>query len=104
MVDELRLFPGAKPPFHRGSCHLTVWPQAFADLVRLHDFAAQLGMKREWFQRHHSAPHYDLTPARRADALKLGATFVPAKEQARRRKATTSTQHSSMQSNPQHPR
>ena len=59
-----------------------------ANLVRLHEFAAQLGMKREWFQPNGKAPHYDLTPARRSDALKLGAVFVGAKEQARQRKTS----------------
>jgi hypothetical protein len=88
MVDEVIMWPGARPPFKNGSCHLTVWPQTFADLMRLHDFAAQLGLKREWFQSHPTHPHYDLTRTRREDALKLGAVFVPAREQARRRRGT----------------
>ena len=40
-----------------------------------------------WFQNHAYAPHYDLTPARRAHALLLGAVHVDAVEQARRRRA-----------------
>ena len=79
MVDELKQWPGAKPPFDGGSCHLT------GPLPRLHDFAAALGMKRAWFQDHPSAPHYDLTPKRRAKAIALGAIEVPAREQARAR-------------------
>ena len=49
------------------SCHLT------ADtLTELHDFAQQIGLKREWFQQG-SLPHYDLTPRRREAAVRLGA-------------------------------
>lgn len=78
-VDEIRRWPHARPPFHRGSCHLT------ADtLEELHAFAKRIGMKREWFQDGR-VPHYDLTPGRRAEAKLAGAVFVSAKEQARRR-------------------
>lgn len=67
-VDALVMHPGARPPFHRGSCHL------FADSVdELHAFAAGLGLLRRWFQRHRVCDHYDLTPAKRALALRLGA-------------------------------
>lgn len=49
------------------SCHL------IADtLDELHDMAARVGMRREWFQSF-SSPHYDLTPSRRARAVALGA-------------------------------
>src|SRR4051812_40493053 len=54
----------------RESCHM------FADtLDELHAFAARVGLRREWFQVSfgRSLPHYDLHPARRATALKLGA-------------------------------
>lgn len=55
------------------SCHMfTDNP----DLAELHAFAAQIGMKREWFQPHKVAPHYDLTPKRRAHAVQLGAVEV----------------------------
>jgi hypothetical protein len=57
-------------------------------LGELHTFARKLGLQREWFQDSLIAPHYDLTPIRRIRALELGAEFVPAKEQARRRKKT----------------
>ena len=39
----------------------------------LHAFAARLGLKRSWFQAKASGPHYDLTAARRARAVQLGA-------------------------------
>lgn len=50
------------------SCHM------LADtLDELHDMAQKIGMKRTWFQDTAFAPHYDLTPARRARAIELGA-------------------------------
>jgi len=50
------------------SCHM------IADtLEELHAMAAAIGMKRTWFQANASHPHYDLTPARRADAVRRGA-------------------------------
>ena len=84
-VDELVRYPGAKPPFDKGSCHLS------ADtLDELHDFAAKIGMKRAWFQDHKLLPHYDLTPARRIVAVRLGATQEGALEGARRRRTARS--------------
>lgn len=47
-------------------CHLLADE---ADCDELHDFARRIGLRREWFQRN----HYDLTPARRARAVALGA-------------------------------
>lgn len=84
MVDELKVHPGARAPFHRGSCHLTT----DGDLDELHAFATRIGLRRAWFQNHRIAPHYDLTPDRRERALRGGAIFVSAREQAiaRRRK------------------
>jgi hypothetical protein len=73
---------GWKPPFDKGSCHLT------ADtLEELHAFAARLGMRRAWFQDHPLCPHYDLTPGRREVAVRLGAKEEGAIEGARRRRA-----------------
>jgi hypothetical protein len=83
MVDELKVHPGARRPFHLGSCHLTT----DGNLAELHAFAARLGMRRAWFQDHRIAPHYDLTPGRRQLALQQGACFVSAREQAMRRRA-----------------
>jgi len=86
-VDELRpWFPvvGGHAGRHFGggreSCHLS------ADtLDELHAFALRIGMRRGWFQNHPIMPHYDLTPAKRAAAVKLGAREVTAREQARKR-------------------
>jgi len=90
MVDELRPWPGRAAPgatrtFGDGkeSCHLTLSPGE--DMSVLHAFAERIGLRRSWFQPHASAPHYDLTPSRRAAAIVAGAAFVPAREQARAR-------------------
>lgn len=83
-VDELSHWPGAKRPFHEGSCHLTATTDD-----ELHAFATRIGMRRAWFQEHRVANHYDLTPTRRARALRLGAVFMPAREQIVRRRAGT---------------
>jgi hypothetical protein len=56
------------------SCHM------FTDTVELddlHAMALHIGMRREWFQDKRSAPHYDLTPERRAAAVEAGAVEVP---------------------------
>jgi len=75
-VDEVREWPTNIQCFKGGSCHLT------ADSVdELHAFARKLRLKREWYQPK-SSPHYDLTPRKRDLALKNGARFVPAKQQA----------------------
>ena len=63
-VDRLRDWGWRLGP----SCHLV------ADTnEELHEFAARLGMKRKWFQRYSSYPHYDLTAGMRAKAVKIGA-------------------------------
>ncbi len=66
------------------------WSHLTADTTQeLHEFAARLGMRREWFQpaklvdnpqhlrfgqpRKGSRDHYDLTEGKRALAIKLGA-------------------------------
>jgi hypothetical protein len=81
MVDELRRWPGAKWPFQKGSCHLTV-DNGLGSLEELHAFAIRIGLRASWFQNHPMAPHYDLTPGRRGAALDAGAVFVPARTQA----------------------
>ncbi|MGC3968926.1 MAG: DUF4031 domain-containing protein [Pirellulales bacterium] len=45
-------------------------------LAELHEFAQRLGLRRDWFQNG-SAPHYDLSKEKRAEALALGAIEVP---------------------------
>ena len=64
------------------ACHLS----ADTD-EELHAFALKLGLRRSWAQHmdHHFQlyHHYDLTPNKRAMAVRLGATEVSALEQAR---------------------
>lgn len=85
-VDELRSYsstqikPGARR-WGRQWCHL--WADTEEEL---HQFAARLGLKRSWFQNHHRRPefwHYDLVPAKRTQALELGAAFKPSVEHGR---------------------
>ncbi len=50
------------------SCHM------IADTAdELHDFAATIGLKREWYHDGIRYPHYDLTASRRAAAVEAGA-------------------------------
>lgn len=81
MVDELIQWPGARPPFHMGSCHLTT----DGPLEELHAFAPRVGLRPRWFKDEPGRERYDLTVKRRARAIVEGATFVPAREQARAR-------------------
>lgn len=55
------------------SCHMFTDQ---VDLGELHLMAEQIGMKREWFQEHKIAPHYDLTKTRRDMAVENGAIEV----------------------------
>lgn len=53
-----------------------LWAHLFSsDLDELHAFAARLGLSRGWFQRPPKAswPHYDVTEAKRREAIGLGA-------------------------------
>lgn len=66
-VDGLRNWGWVLRRKRTESCHLV------ADtLAELHAFAKRLGLKRAWFQSL-SYPHYDLTPNKRALAVKLDA-------------------------------
>lgn len=55
------------------SCHMFT---DNVDIEELHAFAVRIGMKREWFQRHVIAPHYDLVKSRRDFAVHSGAIEV----------------------------
>lgn len=76
-VDEVldwTLIAQARRLRHTHWCHLT------ADTEQeLHAFAARLGLRRSWYQR--KGPndvgwHYDVTPNKRAQAVRLGAREV----------------------------
>lgn len=86
---------------HKQWCHMV----SDTSEEELHAFSARLGLKRSWAQLRPkaSAAHYDLTPARRALAIRLGAVEVTSRELVlrnydglRRRgllRATTEEQH-----------
>lgn len=60
-----------------------MWCHLMADsLTELHEFAAKLGLKREWFQPppKASSPHYDVTESKRVQAVKLGAIELEERE------------------------
>ncbi len=91
-VDELQGYAKgaiAKPArrYGRQWCHLTADSEE-----ELHAFAERLGLRREWYQRgmHNRGPwhwylsHYDLTPNKRALAVRLSAVEVALREQAER--------------------
>lgn len=69
-VDALmNCIPNRNWPYNQ-SCHL------IADsLDELHAFAADIGMRKSWFQDK-KMPHYDLTPRRRQVAVRRGAIEI----------------------------
>ncbi len=86
-IDELRTYPRAaiKPAARRVSdtwCHMTT----DGLVAELHAFAKRIGLRRAWFQPHRRLPslsHYDLTPLRRAAALRAGASEATARERVK---------------------
>lgn len=62
--------------------HLRVGP--FDDIAELHAFAEQIGLQRRWFQGppRHAWPrsHYDVTEARRLEAIRAGAVPITWRE------------------------
>lgn len=98
-VDELYAWPGKPQPgaertFGNGkqSCHLYT---DSADLEELHAFAERLGLRRAWFQPKPQVYycHYDLTPNKRAQAVRLGAVEVRRMEWARRWQKSKEEEH-----------
>lgn len=53
--------------------------------AELHDFAARLGLRRDWAQLRPKASqaHYDVTPPKRALAIRLGAREVAGRDLVR---------------------
>ena len=72
-VDDLGHYGWVLRGRETSSCHLF---SDSLDLAELHAIAAAIGMRRAWFQDKHRAPHYDLTPSRRAVAVAAGAVPV----------------------------
>lgn len=59
---------------YRGRLGRMVMSHLLSDssVLELHEFAARIGMRREWFQDG-SAPHYDVCQSRREKAITAGA-------------------------------
>lgn len=83
LVDELRAYPNCRLPI-KSWCHMMTDDLTEAGLEELHATAAAIGLRREWFQRRPTLPHYDLIPCRRVLALALGAVQVGRMELVRR--------------------
>jgi len=78
-VDRLFNTKRSKKWPYTQACHL------IADSVsELHEFADRLGLKRSWFQKESSHPHYDLTRNMRNKAVKLGAIELEGLELAKK--------------------
>lgn len=86
-VDALRKHARSEEPQARrvGARNGDLWCHLLADesdCEELHEFAARLGCHRGWYQERRDVRglavggHYDLTPGRRAMALKFGAVEV----------------------------
>jgi len=78
-VDAIQHYPHCRLPY-KDWCHMAT----DGPLCELHAMAARLGLRRTWFQNKPTHPHYDLTPAKRAQAIKYGAQAVSAHELLRR--------------------
>ena len=65
-------------PGYLGMRFGAVWCHMTADTKdELHEFAAQLGLKRSWFQdKPYGQWHYDVTKTVRARAVKAGAVEI----------------------------
>lgn len=83
-VDELQYHDKTPIKGRHLWCHLT----ADSD-EELHAMALAIGMKREWFQPHPKGNHYDLVPARRLQAIALGAIEEHSRARVRRLRQTT---------------
>jgi hypothetical protein len=64
-----------------GARNRHLWCHMWADAPEeLHAMADRIGLKREWCQTPEKFLHYDLTPARRAVAVRFGAIEMSLRE------------------------
>lgn len=79
-VDPLFVAKSKNPQaFRVGQRHGHQWCHFFADFQDrnlLHQIAARIGMRREWFDEDKDGGHYDLVPPKREAAIALGAIPV----------------------------
>jgi len=78
-VDSIQYYPRCRLPYKHW-CHMATDDH---DLSALHTLARRIGLDRAWFQDKPGAPHYDLTPTKRTQTLKLGAQATSSVELAR---------------------
>lgn len=79
-VDDL--FKPPKSPHGK----VSEWCHMWADTEEeLHQMAAKIGLRRAWFQQRQGFPHYDLSPAKREQALRNGAIYRTLREFIMRR-------------------
>lgn len=88
-VDSIRTYPASSvaPRARRFGlewCHL--WSDG--PLEELLDFGIRLGLRPQWLDAGAIVPHFDLTPARRARALELGAVEGSLRDYLRTRHPT----------------
>ena len=69
-VDNMRPVMRNRNWPYNHACHLVADSE-----LELHTFARRLSLKRSWFQSN-TLPHYDLTPNKRMQALRLGAIEI----------------------------
>lgn len=73
------------------------WSHLTADTeTELHDFAASIGLKREWFQPSSTRPeahHYDVTDGKRDEAILAGAIPESWRDGATRRREIGRLRH-----------
>jgi uncharacterized protein DUF4031 len=76
-VDPLFQWPTGPRCFRGGCCHMTA--DTVDELVR---FAWRIGLREKWLQDGERAArfHFDVTPERRAHAVRLGAVEVSSRE------------------------
>jgi Protein of unknown function (DUF4031) len=74
-ADAIAHSPQGKLPY-KDLCHMAT----DSDLAELHHMAARLDLHRAWFHNTPTHPHSNLTPAKRALAIRLGARAVSTHE------------------------
>lgn len=86
-IDDIALYPGeAIDP--RAKMYKNRWSHLWTDEKTkvLHDFAASIGLRKNWFQNKKDFPHYDIVPSKREEAIKKGAVCVSLKEWLKKKK------------------
>ena len=76
------------------SCHMFT---NSSDLQELHAMAANIGLKRRYFQDSSDHPHYDLTGSRRAAAIRMGAIEATSRDWVRMIRAQNTQKESASQ-------